>query len=104
MTSIRAFRRGFLPVTLASPSALISALWIVICAAAPEFIWQGLRIGLGHFTRADLLSALFLGLILAFFVDPLMRRIGDLFGYEPHRDAPEPRNALFTASLSLSFA
>ena len=91
-------------MTLASAAALISALWIAICAAAPEFIWQGLRIGLGHFTRADLLSALLLGLILAFFVEPLMRRIGDLFGYEPHRDAPQPRNALFTASLSLSFA
>jgi hypothetical protein len=24
--------------------ALISAFWVAICAAAPEFIWQGLRI------------------------------------------------------------
>ena len=104
MTSIRALRRGFVPVTLASAAALISALWIAICAAAPELIWQGLRVGLSHFTRADLLSALLLGLILAFFVDPLTRRIGDLFGQAGDRDALKPRGALFTATLSLSFA
>jgi hypothetical protein len=83
---------------------LISAFWIAICAASPEFIWQGLRVGLGHFTRADLLSALLLGLILAFFVEPLIRLTGDLLGPAADRAARKPRNPLFTASLSLGFA
>ena len=91
-------------MTLAGTSAVISALWVAICAAAPEFIWQGLRIGLGHFTRADLLSALLIGVILAFFVEPLMRRIDDLLSWDRYRDTRKPRSALFTASLSLSFA
>jgi hypothetical protein len=85
-------------------SAIISALWIAICAASPEFIWQGLRVGLGHFTRTDLLSALLLGLILAFFVEPLIRRTGDLLGTAADRAARESRNPLFAVGLSLGFA
>jgi hypothetical protein len=104
MTSIRSLWQRFSPLALAGPAALISACSIAICAAAPEFIWQGLRIALSHFTRTDLLSALLLGIILAFFVEPLIRRIGDLLGEVRYRHARERHNALFTASLSLSFA
>ncbi len=96
--------RRFVRAALAGGSALVLALWIAICAAAPEFIWQGLRIGASHLSRADLLSALLLGLILAFFVEPLMRRIGDFLRPAPDRDIPRPRSVLFTASLSLAFA
>jgi len=85
-------------------ATLISALWIAICAAAPEFIWQGLLAAVGHFTWLDLLSGLLLGLMLAFFVEPLMRQTGDLLGPPSHRAAREPRNPLFTACLSLAFA
>jgi hypothetical protein len=85
-------------------AAVISALWIAICAAAPEFIWQGLRIGLGHLTRADLFSGLLLGLILAFFVEPLIRHTNYLLGSDTHRVTRESRNPLFTAALSFAFA
>jgi hypothetical protein len=54
-------------------SALALALWIAICAAAPESIWQGRWIVAAHLSRADLLSVL-IGLVLAFFVEPLMER------------------------------
>jgi hypothetical protein len=91
-------------LVLAGSAVLISALWIAICAAAPEFIWQGLRTAVGHFTPADLASALLLGVILAFFVEPLMQHTSDLLS--PARDRPhqEHRNPLFTASLGLAFA
>jgi cytochrome c biogenesis protein CcdA len=89
---------------LAGSVALIAAFWVAICAAAPEVIWQGLRIAVGHLTRADLLSALLLGLILAFFVEPLLRRTGDFFGPSRRASAEERRNPLFTAGLSLAFA
>jgi hypothetical protein len=89
---------------LAGSVALIAAFWVAICAAAPEVIWEGLRIAVGHLTRADLLSALLLGLILAFFVEPLLRRTGDFFGPSRRASAEERRNPLFTAGLSLAFA
>jgi len=91
-------------MALTAASALVGALWIAICAAAPEFIWQGLRIGLGHFTRTDLLSALLVGLILAFFVEPLMRRLDDLLHQARYREGPQRGNLLFTASLAVVFA
>lgn len=87
-------------------SALISALWIAICAAAPEFIWQGLWIALGHLSWADLVSALLIGLILAFFVDPLMTRLQDLLHRARSQDRVNgtQRNPLFRVSVSLAFA
>ena len=99
-TSIQALRRN----RFGGTSTVISAFWVAICAAAPEFLWHGLHVGFGHFTRTDLLSALLIGVILAFFVEPLMRRIDDLLRRARHRETREPQSALFTASLSLSFA
>jgi hypothetical protein len=87
-------------------SALISALSIAICAAAPEFIWQGLWIALDHFSWADLVSALLIGVILAFFVDPLMGRLQDLLHRtRSQNDAHGPQHdPLFRVSVSLAFA
>ena len=73
----RSWQRGSAAAT-AAMAALIAAFWVAICAAAPELIWQGLRIAAGHLTRADLIEALLLGTILAFFVEPLMRHARDL--------------------------
>jgi hypothetical protein len=90
----------------ASTSALAAALWIAISCAAPEFIWQGLRIALAHPSWTELLSALLIGLILAFFVEPIMERIRDLVRPSKHEpgDDEAPRHALFTTVLSLAFA
>ncbi len=87
-------------------SALICSLWIAICSAAPEFIWQGLRLAARNAGWVELLSALLTGMMLAFFVEPAMTRVRDLL----HGDGPkgpahgESRPVLFTASLSLAFA
>jgi hypothetical protein len=88
-------------------AVLIVSLWVAICAVAPEFIWQGLRIAYAHPGWSDLLSALLIGLILAFFVEPATERIRDLLhstkasvGAEEGRS----RSVFFTAILSLTFA
>ena len=63
-----------LPATHAI-SSLAFALWVAICAAAPELIWQGLLLIAQHFTLLNLYAIVLIGLILAFFVEPIMERI-----------------------------
>jgi hypothetical protein len=64
--------RAAAPPMLVAASALIAAFWVAICAAAPAFIWQGLWLAWHHVTRTELLSALLVGFVFAFFVEPLM--------------------------------
>ena len=85
-------------------SALTFAAWVSVCTAAPEFIWRGMRVALGHVGPADLYSALLIGLILAFFIEPMLER---LRGLAAGHDAPSPKAArpiLFDAALGLAFA
>ena len=85
---------------------MITSFWVAICAAAPEFIWQGLSLALGHLNRTEVLAALLVGLVLAFFVEPVMERIRHLLSRPPHVQHIEFRmhGALFTAGLSIAFA
>ena len=91
---------------LATLTALTFAIWIAICAAAPEFIWQGLLVAFAHPSPAELASALLIGLVLACFVEPMMERARNLLhrSQQQEREHSRPRNALFTATLSLAFA
>jgi hypothetical protein len=94
--------RSAAPPMLLAASTLIAAFWVAICAAAPEFIWQGLWLAGHHVTRTELLSALLVGFVLAFFVEPLMERLrGQRRGHSASRTSG---TALFTAALSLVFA
>jgi hypothetical protein len=95
-----------MPTTLACLAVVVTALWVSICAAAPEFIWQGLHLAVGHIDRTELLGALLIGIVLAFFVEPVMERVRDLLSGPLHRQRSDhqPRNALFAASLALAFA
>ena len=88
------------------PAVVMAAVWVSICAAAPEFLWQGLRLALGHVSRTELLAALLIGVVLAFFIEPLMERLRALLSRADHPHAPPDRlhDALFTAGLSLAFA
>lgn len=91
---------------IAVASVLASALWVSICAASPEFIWRGLGLALDHLDAADLLSLLLIGLVLAFFVEPLVERLqrrveGETASVGARR---RPRNALATAGIGLIFA
>lgn len=104
MTTIGSLWRRWAGRGSAAAAAVVAALWVAVCAAAPEFIWQGLRIAVGHLSRADLAAALLLGAVLAFFVEPAMRRLHGLFTRERHREAGERSNPLFAAGLGLAFA
>jgi hypothetical protein len=90
------------PPMLVAASALIAAFWVAICAAAPEFIWQGLWLAWHHVTRTELMSALLVGFVLAFFVEPLMERLRGL--RHGHSGSRTSGTVLFTAALSLVFA
>jgi hypothetical protein len=92
---------------LAGIAATVAALSIAICAAALELVWQGLLLTFRHISRVDLLSALLIGLVLAFLVDPLMERIR----YALSRDRPQEaasvsneRNPLFSTCIGIAFA
>jgi len=84
-------------------ASIVSALWIAICAAAPEFVWQGTRIALHNPTWTELVGALLMGMVLAFFVEPVMDRARRAMMRHPENEAP-PRNPLATAGLALAFA
>ena len=55
--------------------ALLFAVWVAICSVAPEFIWQGFLQIAQHFSWSTVASALLVGAIVAFFVEPLIERL-----------------------------
>jgi hypothetical protein len=52
----------------------VFVFWVSICATAPEFIWQGLVMVASHFSLTQAWSAVFIGMLLAFFVEPVIER------------------------------
>jgi hypothetical protein len=90
----------------ASLAALACSLWIAISAAAPEFIWQGAVAAAGHIGWTDALGAVLIGLVLAFFVEPVMEQMRDgvarARGHSPvgHMHG----SAVFTVAVSVAFA
>jgi hypothetical protein len=92
---------------LAGIAATVSALSIAICAAALELVWQGLLLASSHISRFDLLSALLIGLVLAFLVDPLMERIRSALSRDRPQEAAtvsNGRNPLFSTCIGIAFA
>jgi hypothetical protein len=87
-------------------SAVIASLWVAICSAAPEFIWQGVQIAFSEPVWTWLPSALLVGMILAFFVEPMMQYLrGYLVDRARYRRVRKRTpNALFAASLAFAFA
>jgi hypothetical protein len=86
-------------------SAVTVSLWIAICAAAPEIIWQGFRLTYAQLSWTELGAALLTGMILAFFVEPLMQTIREVLERVQHRPVHHrSNNVLFAASLALAFA
>jgi hypothetical protein len=87
----------------AVPNLLINlgfAIWVSVCAAAPEFIWQGLLELLHHFSRQTAYSIVLIGLILTVFVEPLLERARDGRWRPEHRSK---RSLLFTAPIAFIF-
>jgi hypothetical protein len=98
--------RRFAHAMFASIAVLVTSFSIAICAAAPEFIWRGMLIALTQPHWLDLMSALLIGLNLAFFIEPAMGRLRDLIYREEPREPAKsnPFDIFFTASLGLAFA
>ncbi|SAK44851.1 hypothetical protein AWB81_00328 [Caballeronia arationis] len=76
------------------------ALWVAVCSAAPEFIWQGMLSVFGHFTLRDAAAALLIGLILAFFVEPLIERLRTMSLTPAHAS----KSPAFAACTAIGFA
>lgn len=83
---------------------LVCAFGIAICAAAPEFIWQGLGIFFGHATWTNLVSALLIAVVFVAFIEPILDRArGVLLEGRDIAADPPSRGPLFTAGLGLTF-
>jgi hypothetical protein len=75
-------------------------VWVSICAAAPEFLWQGLRLFIQHLALDDVIAALLIGTILAFFIEPLVERLRTLRWRPTHEEQPP---TFVSLPLSIAF-
>jgi len=82
-------------------ACIVFALWVSISAATPEILWEGFLVMRGHFKASEIYSVVFIGIILAFSVDPVMERLRDSDWELEHRNA---RDLLYTTLISLVFA
>lgn len=90
------------PITVFG-NAMTAALWVAVCAMTPEFIWRGARVVAHHFSWGDAVSALLIGLILTFCIEPAMERARHaLFGHK--HGGPEAYSPLFAAAAGVAFA
>jgi multisubunit Na+/H+ antiporter MnhB subunit len=87
-------------------AALLGSVGVGICAAAPEFIWQGLLVALHHAGWADFLSVLLISLNVAFFIEPAMERLRVVLDRTERWNGLKNtrRTLLFTVILSLVFS
>jgi hypothetical protein len=89
---------------LAGSNALVSSLWVAVCAATPEFIWRGARIVASHFSWTDVVSALLVGVILAFCIEPAMERLRHRLSSGTHKTTAHAQAPLAVAGLAFAFA
>lgn len=107
LVRLKSLPQGLAPALSSGISALVAALWISTCAAAPEFIWRGLRIFLRHPSPETIASMLLIAIVLVFFVEPVLERVRDVLGSSGHHHGPAdhgPPSLLFNASVGLAFA
>ncbi len=98
-------RRRAIAALSGGASAVTVSLWIAICAAAPEIIWQGFQASRVELSWTELGAALLAGMILAFFVEPLIELFREFVERAQHRPVHRrSSNVLFAASLALAFA
>lgn len=97
--------RNIALLLITGASVAIASLWVAICAAAPEFIWEGLRIAFSEPIWTWLPSALLVGTILAFFVEPIVEYLRERIEVATRRPIRKrAKSALFAAGLALAFA
>lgn len=85
-------------------SEVVRAIGIGTCAGAPEFIWNGFNLFLESATWLNLLSALLIGLVFVFFVEPIFEGLREMArGAHPAKSKSERGNLLFSAGLGIAF-
>lgn len=84
--------------------ALVAAVAIATCAAAPEFIWKGLKLVATHFSWATLISAILVALLLVFFVEPIIERVRDRLDDTSHSHRRAPHHLAITAMIGFFIA
>jgi len=85
-------------------AAIVAALWMSTCAAAPELVWQGLKLFLGHLSGTAVSLALLMALVFVSFVEPILRRLRSLALHAPEEEpADRPASILLWSGLGLLF-
>lgn len=85
-------------------AAIVAALWMSTCAAAPELVWQGLKLFLGHLSWTAVSLALLMALVFVAFVEPILRRLRSLALHAPEEEpASRPASILLWSGLGLLF-
>ena len=88
----------------AGSAAFIGALAVATCAAAPEFIWQGLKIVATHLSSATLVSAALVALLLVFFVEPILERLRGWLSNAPETPRGARRHLAIAAAIGFFIA
>ena len=83
-----------------APGDVVFILWVSVCAFIPEAIWQGLWLLKGHLGPTEIYSALFIGTLFTFFVEPLLERLRAGRWRLAHGPGG---NLVLTASVALGF-
>ncbi|MBN8994890.1 MAG: hypothetical protein J0H94_06675 [Rhizobiales bacterium] len=88
----------------AAAAATVAALWMSTCAAAPELIWQGLKLFLDHLSWTAVGVAILMALVFVCFVEPVLRRLRSLLLHAPDEEpGHRPASILLWSALGLVF-
>ena len=90
-----------------APAYAVFILWASACAFAPEVMWQGFLFLRSHFGAAEFYTAVFIGALFTFFVEPLAERLRAGKWRLPHSQEHGPGGSLLLGvplSLSVGFA
>jgi hypothetical protein len=85
-------------------AAVVFALWIAICSAAPELLWRGIVLTFAHGGHIEWLSPMLFGLMSVFFIEPVLEQArGLLEGHNHHKDEVKPWSPLFRFVVGFTF-
>lgn len=96
----RTGRKSAMQLLRQAPGDVVFILWVSVCAFVPEAIWQGLWLLKGHLGPTEIYTALFIGTLFTFFVEPLLERLKAGRRHLTHGPAG---NLVLTALLALGF-
>jgi hypothetical protein len=84
--------------------AIIGAIAVAICSAAPEFIWQGFLLVVAHMSWSTVISAILVAVILVFFVEPILELLRIWLGNAENPSRGTSRHLAVTAAVGIFLA